>query len=71
MREGLLDETCNVFWEMFRDRGRNVLHSEKFAFLRGIGPEKRSGNVSINLFVIFCFEGSEPKNLGDCVSRMR
>ena len=66
MREDFLDKTCNVFWEMFRDRGENVLHSEKFAFLRRVGPEKRSGNAYINLFVIFCFEGSEPKELGDC-----
>ena len=70
MREGLLDETCNVLWERFRGRSRNILHSEQFSFLRIIVPKTGLGDVYINLFVIFYFEGSESEKLGYCGSRM-
>ena len=65
------DERCNVLWESFRDRGRNIFTQQEILLLWKIVQETRLGKVYIDLFATPCFEESESRNLGNCVPRMR
>ena len=67
------DERCNVLSQSFRDRGRNIFTQQEIRFLSEncTRDEIRKGVQYIDLFATPCFEGSESRNLGDCVPRMK